>query len=194
MDKTKTSGLNVAWERIGVLLTVATLALVAVACSFNARVGTLRPNVIPARTHSGTVVIAVEGAPDQKWCTASSGNMRRFCIENGGVRNRIGLDGLLRSHGFTPVSEGVADHTATLRFRRFTNALDGSEAQAVMTVEWQFELKDRSGASIVALAERTTSPQPATGRGDVGASARSMFEAVLERISSELSTGGQPDP
>lgn len=186
--------MTVVWARGAASLATAVVLLLTVGCSFNSQLGNLRPNVLPASTYNGMVVITVEGAPDEERCTRSSGSIRRFCIKNAGVANRSGLHHLLRAHGLTPVSPGTADYTATLRFRRFTNALDGSEHQAVMSIEWQFELKDRGGVSILTLAERTTSPQPVTGRGDVAASARSMFEAVLEQISRELSSTSEETP
>lgn len=172
------------------LLRVLGFVLLSACGSLGSSIGVVSPNVVANRIGSGTVAITVEGAVEENWCTTSSGEIRRFCFNGGRSANERALAELLASQGYTVVS-GPADYSATLSFRDLENSFGTTMYQAVMSVAWQYRLVDSAGQNVVGVAERTTSPRPATGRGDVDACARSMFEAILERVAAESVTAAE---
>lgn len=161
---------------------VAALLLALLLCEgcggFRARVPILHPNGLAAFRVHGEVDVSVDGATDEPFCSQNHA-LKDLCLIETKTALRHGLRQALLGFGLLTGTNG---YRATLRLTDFSHAIGDNDASLTMSVTWQFVLVGPDGRVAVQLSDRTETPQPISNPHDLGASARRMFNAVLDRI------------
>jgi hypothetical protein len=140
-------------------------------------------------------VLDVSQVPQAETCSQTPG-LKELCVT--GLRDSLaaGLEEVLNLH-YAKTAD-APEHTSTFRMVELTlSASSGGSngtATAEIAMKWQFVLQDAAGQPVLQLAERTVSPMKLQHIDATDSVLKSLVEAVVERVSSEVARANNEAP